>query len=79
MILDSPLVQEFFRQAQSRIIESWQASPDEAKEARERLFVISGMLRNFHQWFEHFIVNGKFAENQLEEMIRVEKSQKRRV
>ena len=73
------MIQEFFHQAQARIIESWQTSPDDAKEARERLFVISGMLRNFRQWFEHFIVNGKFAENQLEEMIRVEEAQKRRV
>jgi len=55
------------------VIDRWKSTPDDAVEARERLFVINGLLKNFRQHFECYIVNGQFAEKQLEEMVKSEK------
>jgi len=72
-ILESPLVREFFQKAEQVVIDRWKSTPDDAVEARERLFVINGLLKNFRQHFECYIVNGQFAEKQLEEMVKSEK------
>lgn len=71
-ILDSPMVKEFFAKAESSVLEKWKQTPDDAFDARERLFLVNKMLENFRQYFEGFIVNGKFAEKQLEEIIKQE-------
>jgi len=72
IILDSPLVQDFFAKAEAAAYEQWNNTPDDAWVARERLYLMNGMLRNFKQYFTGFIANGQFAERQLEEIIKSE-------
>jgi len=78
VILDSPLVQDFFAKAEAAAYERWRATPDEAVDVRERLYALDGMLRNFKQYFIGFIANGQFAERQLEEIIKGEELQSKK-
>ena len=71
-IRDSPLVQSFFTDAESTMYKSWQSAPDDAYEARERLYLMSVMLRNFKQYFEGYLAQGQFAERALEEIVKQE-------
>jgi hypothetical protein len=74
-ILNSPMVQDFFKKAEDAIVEKWKSAPDDAIDARERLFVLHGMLNKFKGHFNTFIINGQFAEKQLDAIIQ-EESQK---
>lgn len=71
-IRDSPLIQAFFTEAETKAYQAWQSTPDDAYESRERLYLMCAMLRNFKQYFEGFIVQGQFAERALEEIIKQE-------
>lgn len=71
-IRDSPLMQSFFADAEAKAYQAWQSTPDDAYEARERLYLMCAMLRNFKQYFEGYMVQGQFAERALEEIIRQE-------
>lgn len=69
-IWESPLVQEFFQKAEASILSKWKDSPDDAIDVRERLFVIHGILRNFQQHFKGYLINGEFAEKELEKIMK---------
>ena len=71
-IRDSPLVQSFFAEAESKAYQSWQSTPDDAYEARERLYLMCAMIRNFKQYFDGYLAQGQFAERALEEIIKQE-------
>lgn len=77
-ILNSPMVQDFFAKAEANAYKAWQETPDDALEARERLYLMNGMLRNFRQYFEGFVANGQFAERTLEEIIKNEEANAKR-
>jgi hypothetical protein len=72
MVRNSPLVSDFFDKAEAAILSRWKDTPDDAIEARERLYLMNGMLRNFKSYFETFVINGQFAQHQLDEIIREE-------
>lgn len=71
-IRDSPLVQSFFADAEAKAYQAWQLTPDDAHEARERLYLMCAMLRNFKQYFDGYLAQGQFAERALEEIIKQE-------
>lgn len=71
-IRDSPLVQSFFADAEAKAYQAWQSTPDDAYEARERLYLMCAMLRNFKQYFDGYLAQGQFAERALEEIIKQE-------
>lgn len=76
-IADSPLVQEFFTKAEQSVLDMWKQTPDDALEARERLFLVNKLLGNFKQHFNAYLVNGQFAERQLQEIIEQEAATKK--
>lgn len=55
--MDSPLVREFFNQAQENIIVQWKGA--ETLEEREELHKFQQALQNFRQYFESFLLTGK--------------------
>jgi hypothetical protein len=63
-------MQEFFQKAEENILQAWRDSPVDAVDKREGLFVIYGILKNFKAHFHKYLVDGQFAEKELEKMIR---------
>jgi hypothetical protein len=71
-IWESPLVQAFFADAEAAAYRAWQSTPCDAYEARERLYVVDGILRNFKDFFKGHLAQGQFAERALEEIVKQE-------
>lgn len=75
-ILNSPLVQEFFTKAEASMMAQWKTTPDDAVDARERLYALIKILGNFKAHFDGYVINGKFAEYELEAIVKAEQEKR---
>ena len=64
-ILESPLVDKFFKDMETKGVEMWKESVAEDIDGRERLYAFMKLTGNFKKFFEKCIVDGKIAEKEL--------------
>lgn len=68
-IIESPLVKQFFEDMEKRGYEIWKTSQHDDIEGRERVYQIMKLTTSFKQFFEKCIVDGKIAEQEIQNIV----------
>lgn len=67
-LLENPLLQRFFTETESSLIEQWQSTAPGQIEEREVAYRMLLLSRKFKQYFETFLANEEYARQQLDEI-----------
>jgi len=73
-ILEDPLVEEFFGQAEEETMTAWRNSAIDETDVREDAWRMYQALQRLRSCFQTTIANGEFARHQLLKLNQTEKS-----
>lgn len=69
-IMDSEIVQETFENMEKGFMQAMMQTEGDEHSVRERIYLMNRLLREFKQQFTTTLANGKFASEELLEILR---------
>ena len=64
-LFKEPLVEEFFDRTEDKLFNEWRASPADAPQKREELYLQCLGIQAFRKFIEETIILGKMAESEI--------------